>query len=245
MLLNNLRRLVDVLIAVTLLLILLNFSVGWIAFHHGFNFLVYCLETLTGLVLIWIALRLPWSRFRLHWRLRQWISFALIAALLSGAIHIALAEGLGRLGENIVTSRVIQSMSDEEYLTRHSMIYRNYPDMQFVREARRRIPEDAAVAYFGDLVPHHLNYYLYPRAVYLAPEFQRILLQIHQNSEIDRVDPLLGEPPIDPLPGLHDPDVRAEIRRMVHEKDIQWIVIYDSLEPRNNRIIDLKALSDE
>jgi hypothetical protein len=81
---------------------------------------------------------------------------------------------------------------------------------------------------------------LYPRKIYQLPELQKILLQMGQVPFASYRDSGLGEKAAPRLHGLDDPATRRAFDRMLAEKGIHWLLVYDAQDPRRCSIRRLR-----
>lgn len=133
------------------------------------------------------------------------------------------------------TARDHFGLSDLEILSAFTDGNLFYPHEAFLEEARRAIPEDAAVLYVGELRSDPVNYALYPRRVYSIPAMHAAgRLQIAEGWA-DRLDPLFDRKrDWTTNPKFGEEAVRREVERAIRERGIEWIVVVSIRDPHGS-----------
>ena len=117
--------------------------------------------------------------------------------------------------------------------------------MSFIQGIKQEVPEDASIAYFGDLNALNLGPMLYPRKLYLLPEIESLVFANDEMRWVSRADPLVkSDPRYKGLPaGFEDPALLEKLKTMLREKKIEWVIVYDSLRPGESYFRKIEPLS--
>jgi len=230
-------RVVDVLIAVVFVSVVANAANTWPVYIVGDKLLAYHFKALFWLLVVRSASVVPWQRFPVLPPIR------IAAVVVAGIVYLLFLHTLiltnfySAVVAVMHTRAAFKGATDAEIaidITEHN---KWYPRMSFVIKVQELVPEDAAIAYIGDQRPHIMSYLLYPRRVYALPEMQTTLNQSIQDnwtwSHLE--DPFhKQEDPQNPRrrptpPDLAPERIQAEMRRMIAERKIEWVLYYDSL----------------
>lgn len=234
------------LVFVIILLLILN---TWPIYWFGDNFLHRFFEILYWLLMARLMTLVPWADV-----VRRGPKACAALVLLGGALamflHVLILTNFWSAAQAIVITRgSFAGATDREIAEDITEYNKWYPRMSFVHHILDTVPEDASIAYFGDQRAHIMSYLLYPRKVYVLPRLQIILNETIQDnwtwSHLE--DPF--HPQEDPLnPRLvgdfskDDPseEVQQDLLRMIDEREIGWIMYYDSIYPDKSWIRKLE-----
>lgn len=233
---------VDGLIAVCFLLIVFLTINSWPIYRGGSALMEYPFEILFYLVLLRCLVAVPWGIF---WKstIPQKTFFVIVALLFALFLkNLFFVNFKSAVEAIIITRSAFQGATDEEIaidITEHN---KWYPRMSFVLQIMEEVPEDAALAYIGDQRGHIMTYLLYPRRLYSLPVMQEVLNQSIQENwtwshlkdpfhpQKDPMNPIMEGYPQDE-PSI---EIQTDFMRMVEEKDIEWVIYYDSIYPEKS-----------
>ncbi len=232
-------RLLDILMLITVISIIANTMNTWLVYKAGYNFLDRHFKILMYLITIRLVTVVPWVKF-LQLSIRDKVFSVACAAGFYAFLFTLLMTNFRFAVEAVVITRAsFQGATDDEIARDITEWNKWYPRMRFIQQMQEEIPEDAAIAYIGDQRAHIISYLLYPRRVYALPEMQTILNETIQENWTwsDIEDPF--HPPTDPLnpvdQGLpqNEPDkeLQQKFLKMIEDKNIGWVMYYDSLYP--------------
>lgn len=229
------------MLAIDLLFLAVLYLNGWIVYKAGFNLLEYGLEGLFYLLVLNLAVSIPWKKYFIdvEWSARLVGALGVIvgALLLYTLVFVNATEAIE--GELIMRAAFSESSDDEIAAT--ILEHKNYyPSTRFIQNVIDTVPEDAAIAWVSDQRAHVVSYQFYPRKVYAIPELQvELNLTIQEGWDwMEIEDP--NRPPMEPQfpDGTVNPDpsdaYQQALLTMIEEKQISWIVYYDSLHPERS-----------
>jgi len=235
------RLALDVAIAVLLAAMVLSLLVRWPVYTLGFKLLRYQHEALFAVLCARLLFAVPWQRMaKASWREKVLLTAGgiLCLAMLRQAVLFS--------GWNIATERTL--LDQMAFGRWEAMEVRAdvgdghllYPDPAFVERVVAEVPAstDSRILYLGDQRPFILAHQLYPRALFAPPRLQQLLIDAMGGSWqwTGIVDPLKPEEsplilPSDPkLPAIV-PEWQAEVRSLIAQKKIGWVIYYDSAWP--------------
>jgi hypothetical protein len=167
----------------------------------------------------------------------KWLRAGLPAALIAFLLFVSVSRIDRRdRASHRLFDRDFFGQTDVEILsvlTEHSMYY---PSERVLAEARREIPPNEAVLYFGDYRPDPVNYGLYPRPVYALPITQRLGLAALQEAWSRRIDPMFPDGFAARADRIHfDPeDIPSELGELIRQHDIRWVIHMSMRNPERS-----------
>ncbi len=227
----------DVLLILVIISIVFNTTNSWLVYKMGYGFLEDHFHFLFWILIVRLATIIDLRRFVALSHFQKIYTVVLTGVFLLFLRNLILTNFFSASEAIVITRGAFQGASDKEIaidITEHN---KWYPRASFVYEIMEKVPEDAGIAYIGDQRAHIISYLLYPRRVYVLPKLQIVLNESIQDnwtwSELE--DPFHPqEDPLNPVDygyeiGNPDPQIQEDLQKMIEEKDIEYIVYYDSL----------------
>jgi hypothetical protein len=232
-------KVLDVLIALCLLFIFINTFHSGLLYRAGMSFFEELFDIFYYLLLARTAILIPWNRFVRFSPIQQLYGFLCGVAFVK-ILSILISVNLYSALEAVVATRSsFAGATDSEIAIDITENNKFYPRHSFLLRVKEAIPEDAAILYFSDQRPHIISYILMPRRVYVLPAMQIALNNSIQENwtwspmrdpHFPQKDPL--NPRVDPaVSRTPNPELMEEARRLIKEKNIKWVIYYDSLYP--------------
>lgn len=233
-------RILDGVLALTVLAALVHVFYSDLIYRYD-NILDYTLEAFLILLVLRAGTLVPWRAVAgSGWK--GWLfTVATAAAFLFSAQMLVMTHFREAIKGVIVSRTAYIGKTDSEISNDINEYNLWYPRNSFVDRMIAEIPPDAKIAFIGDQRAHVMSYHLYPRKVYCLPRMQELLnIAIQDNWTWASIeDPFF--PPKKPESGIglfpqDEPnrEIQEQFWAMVKEKQIEWVVCYDSVHPQRS-----------
>lgn len=229
----------DVALAVVFLFIVANAFNTSLVYRRGFGLLERVFEVFSYLIIARIAIVIPVRRLLATPPMHR-LFLACSAIMFVLFLHVLININFYSAVRAIIITRIsFDDATDLEIATDITEDNLWYPQASLVQRMKDQIAEGDGIAYIGDQRAHIISYLLYPRRVYALPEMQIVLNEMVEENWTwsPLIDPF--HPPKDPMNPVfegypqNEPnrEIQDKFRRMVAEKDIRWVLYYDSTHP--------------
>lgn len=228
----------DILIAICGLVIVATLFNNWIFFRLNFDFPDRFINAAFWLLLVRVLFMVDFTKLKSRSDFHYDTTVVFSVIIFGLCMWHALYESMHHATRGVAVLRgSFQDVPEEVIGEEITNLNQYYPNYQFIHEVLRNVPEDARIAWFGDMRGHLVTYDLYPRRVYMLPETQEVLnrtaMECYSWSGVyDPIYPLTSAfDEYDPWEYKSDPEVQEAFQKMIEEKDINWVIGYSILYP--------------
>jgi len=238
-LVSRITTALDVLCALSVLLVICFGFFGSFVYHFGFGVFETCFDVLMIALPVRFLLLFPWKNTG-HFSIRQSIRWVAIGLLMLLSVPALLHNTFNSsLQVSIFDRSAFADASDD--VIQQVVVDNNlwYPHRSLIKQILEEVPETDGIAYFGDQRGYVFTYLIYPRRLYIIPQLQfELNRRVEDKWEwMEYSDPF--QPRVEPKVAVlepwntttPDPEIQASFLQMLELKDIQWILYYNSLSP--------------